>query len=76
MTDWPAIIAHLERHRVRHIDIAAHVGRSEGWVGLLKRGIIRQPPYDQGVLLVEMATKFGYVPRRTYDPQVAEENIG
>ena len=71
MTDWPAIIAHLESRRVRHIDIGAHVDRSEGWVGLLKRGIIRQPPYEQGVLLIELAERYGYVSRHPQDPQVA-----
>jgi hypothetical protein len=73
VTDWRAIIAHLERHRVRHIDIGAHVGRSEGWVGLLKRGTIRQPLYDQGVMLIALAREYGYFERKTYDPQVRVE---
>lgn len=69
VTDWPAIIAHLEQ-RMRHIDIATYVERSEGWVGLLKRGVIKQPPYEQGRLLIELAHRHGYVSQRTQDPQV------
>lgn len=55
MTDWPALIARLERvGRMRHIDIAVAVGRSEGWVGRLKRGQFREPSYSVGVLLMHL----------------------
>lgn len=69
MTDWAALICELERH-MRHLDIAIYVDRSEGWVGLLKRGTIRQPPYEQGRLLIELHAQ---VSRGTQHPQVRED---
>lgn len=67
MTDWPALIAHLERH-MRHIDIAVHCERSEGWVGLIKRGLIKDPPHTQGQALIELAGQYSIEPmERTQD---------
>jgi hypothetical protein len=62
MTDWPLLIAMLERH-TRHIDIAVYCERSEGWVGMVKRRIIKDPPYTQGQLLIELAAQYGIAPR-------------
>ena len=73
MTNWPRLIRQLERH-MRHIDIATCVDRSEGWVGLLKRGTIRQPPYEQGRLIVELCERYAIeVSRETQYPQVDTE---
>jgi hypothetical protein len=72
MTDWSLLIAQLERH-MRHIDIAAHCDRSEGWVGLVKRRIIKDPPYTQGQQLIELAAQYGIAPRETQHPQVAQQ---
>lgn len=70
MIRWPRLITQLERH-MRHLDIAMCVDRSEGWVGLLKRGTIKQPPYEQGRLILELCARYSIeVPRETHDPQV------
>lgn len=74
MIEWSNLIAYLSRRGLRYIDIAAYVGRSEGWVSLLRRGVIREPTYEPGRRLIEMARRYGYdVSRETYDPQVAGE---
>ena len=69
MIDWPKIIKHLSKRDVRYIDIAAECGMSESWVSLLRRGVIREPTYEPGQRLIEMARRYE-VPRETYDPQV------
>ncbi len=70
MIDWPALIQRLEDARMRHVDIATYCERSEGWVGLLKRGVIKQPPYPQGVLLQELDQQVSRrVSRDTQYPQ-------
>ena len=74
MTDWPLLIAQLERH-MRHIDIAVYCERSENWVGMLKRRVIKEPPYAQGKLLIELAAQHGYVPHETQHP-AAEDTQG
>lgn len=53
MTDWPALIARLQK-RMRHIDIAIACGRSENWVGQLKRGEIKEPPHSVGETLIAL----------------------
>jgi hypothetical protein len=67
VTDWPALIQRLEDAGMRHIDIATCCERSENWVGMLKRGIIKQPPHAQGESLLELERN---VSRRTQDPAV------
>lgn len=64
---WPAVIERLER-RYTHMDIAVEVGRSEGWVGQLKRELISEPLYSVGVRLLSMAAALdaeNCVPRET-----------
>lgn len=68
MTDWPALIAQLEQH-MRHIDIAAACGRSENWVGQLKRAIIKEPPHSIGVILLALAAKYGVARETCMNPQ-------
>jgi len=72
VTNWHAIIAHLTDRGLRHIDIAVYVERSENWVGFLKRGVIKQPTYEQGRLLIELAEKHGYVSQETQDLAVGD----
>lgn len=48
--DWGAIIQRLER-RLTHTQIGAKVGRTESWVGQLKRGFIKEPPHSVGEAL-------------------------
>lgn len=81
--DWTALIQRLERYQ-RHLDIGLEVGRSESWVGLLKRGIIPQPPHWEGEKLRAMdrdlaqriAAQVANIPRcvsrETQDPQVSQ----
>lgn len=62
---WPAVLALLNRH-LRLIDIAAYCNRTEGWAGQLRRGLIHQPGYHEGVILLALVRKYGYeVPRGT-----------
>ena len=39
---------------MRHVDIAAAVGRHPNWVGMLKRGQIQDPPFSVGCILIEL----------------------
>lgn len=83
--EWPALIQRLERHYL-HIEIGAECGRSESWVGLLKRGIIVEPTHSVGEMLKAMdrdlAQRLAVQPqnipasvsRETQHPQV--ENSG
>lgn len=70
MIDWHDLIRQLEGKRLRHIDIAAYVFRSERWVGMLKAGLIKDPPHTQGVMLLEMARVYAITPRETQDRSV------
>lgn len=70
MIEWPKIIKHLSKRDVRYIDIAAECGMSESWVSLLRRGVIREPTYEPGRRLIEMARRYGYTDE---DHQVAGE---
>lgn len=76
MTNWPAIIAHLTACGLRQIDIAVYCERSENWVGYLRRGVIKQPTYEQGRLLLELAAAHGYVSQETQDHAVEDSQSG
>jgi len=58
--DWPALVEYLSSRGMRYLDIAVYVDRSENWVGYLRRGVIKQPTYEQGRLLLELAAQHGY----------------
>lgn len=71
--DWQALIARLERH-MKHIEIGAYCGRSEGWVGLLKRGAIKEPPHPQGEMLLKLDVRFSSdASQETQYPQVGSQ---
>jgi hypothetical protein len=39
---------------------------------MVKRRIIKDPPYTQGLLLIELAAQYGIAPRETQHPQVGQ----
>ena len=51
--DWAELIARLER-RYTHAQIAKAVGRHKNWVGQLKRGDIKEPPFSVGCDLISL----------------------
>lgn len=69
--NWRALIIRLERRRMRHVDIAAAVDRSERWVGQLKNSDIREPPWSVGQRLIALDRE--NVSRETQDVSVRIE---
>jgi transcriptional regulator with XRE-family HTH domain len=54
MTDWPAMLEELRQAGVTQAYIAQYVGMTESAVGQLKRGLISEPKYSRGVLIIEL----------------------